>query len=199
MKRFTSIMLLTSTLALLALVLVSLPGRSAAAAIVHARPARFARTASPLPGGRCSTRTTEGTYLVVCNGYLSTGPSTPLLPAKLLATATADDGGTFQGVGTLSLGGQILKQTAVGTEQINSDCTGSITYAQTINGAPFPDPLDINFVVSEDGNRIDGISTDPGTVFSCELRRTSRGDSDSAELRTNSAGHSNTQPQRQSR
>src|SRR6267154_2409243 len=31
-------------------------------------------------------------------------------------------------------------------------------------------------IVSEDGDRIDGLVVDPGTVFSCELRRTSKGD-----------------------
>ena len=49
----------------------------------------------------CSAKTTAGRYVVVCNGYLSPGPNAPLVPAKTLATATADENGTFTGVGTI--------------------------------------------------------------------------------------------------
>lgn len=112
--------------------------------------------------------------MVVCSGYLTPPqpPNAPLVPAKILGTASADEGGTFNGNATTSFGGMLLTQTVKGTEQLKSDCTGTITYTQTINGQPGP-PLDIAFVVSEHGDRIDGLATDPGTVLSCELRRLS--------------------------
>jgi len=72
-------------------------------------------------------------------------------------------------------GGPPLTQTVVGTENLNSDCTGTITYDQKINGQQGP-PLDITFFVSDEGDRIDGLVVDPGTVFSCELHRTSKND-----------------------
>ncbi len=122
---------------------------------------------------RCSNRTTEGTYSVVGEGYLSTGPNTPLLPAKLISLITADANGTYTGTGTISIGGQIFVQTVVGTQQLNWDCTGSITYRETIGGQPSPD-LHFTFIVSNHGNRIDGLSVDPGTVFSAVLRRLDR-------------------------
>lgn len=120
----------------------------------------------------CSTQTTVGRYMVTCDGYLSFGPNAPLAPAKMLGTATADDNGTFIGSVTISTGGPTLTQGVKGTEQLKSDCTGNITYATTLNGQPGP-PLDITFVVSEHGDRIDGLPTNPGTVLSCVLRRLS--------------------------
>jgi hypothetical protein len=127
-----------------------------------------------------TTESTAGRYIVVCNGYLSPGPNAPLLPAKLLGTVTADDGGTFTGSSILMIGGgPPHTQTVTGTEQLNPDGTGTITYDQKIDNQQGP-PLDITFIVSKKGDRIDGLATDPGTVFSCELRRTpkSSGDKD---------------------
>jgi hypothetical protein len=123
-----------------------------------------------LQAQQCSTHTTEGKYLVICDGYLPPGPGAPAVPAKGLVVVTGDKNGNFTGGGKVNVGGFILDQTVTGTEQINSDCTGTITYTQTINGQPAP-PLDIQFVVSERGDRIDGLVVDPGTVFSCQLRR----------------------------
>ena len=124
----------------------------------------------------CSAKTTVGTYFVICNGFLSPGPNAQLLPAKLLGTLNADDNGTFTGASTVMIGGgPPLTQTVVGTENLNSDCTGTITYDQKLNGQQGP-PLDITFFVSDEGDRIDGLVVDPGTVFSCELHRTSKND-----------------------
>ena len=120
---------------------------------------------------QCSTRTTTGKYAVVCDGFLTPAPGAPLVPARGLAVATADRKGNFTGSGTISIGGTILQQAVTGTEQLNPDCTGTITYEQTIDGQPGP-PLDITFFVSQDGNIIDGLTVDPGTVFACKLTRT---------------------------
>jgi hypothetical protein len=125
-----------------------------------------------------STKTTAGRYLVECNGYLSPAANAPLLPAKLLGTANADDEGNFTGSSTVMIGGgPSHKQTVTGTEQLNPDGTGTITYDQIIDNQQGP-PLDITFVVSKDGDRIDGLATDPGTVFSCNLRRIAKIDRD---------------------
>jgi hypothetical protein len=119
----------------------------------------------------CSTRTTIGRYAVVCDGYLTPGPDSPMVPAKELATVTADENGNFQSNdGKISLGGTIVSQAVIGTEVLNPDCTGSITFTQTIDGQPAP-PLSIVFVVKRHGSEIDGLSINPGTVFSCRLTR----------------------------
>lgn len=149
----------------------------------------FVLLASGLEAQVCSTTTTIGRYLVECSGYLTPGPNAPLVPAKILGTATADNTGTFNGSATASIGGQIVPQTVMGTEQVHRDCTGVITYAQSLGGQPGP-PLDITFVVSQQGNRIDGLVTDAGAVLSCVLTRISNVDSSArpASLaRTNAA------------
>jgi hypothetical protein len=120
---------------------------------------------------KCSTHTTLGKYVVVWSGYLTPAPGAPLVPAKELALAVADANGNFSATGTISVGGAILQQTVQGTERLNQDCTGTITYQQTINGQPGP-PLDITFFVSQNGDTIDGLVTDPGAVFACKLTRT---------------------------
>jgi len=126
-----------------------------------------------LQAQQCTSRTTFGRYLVRCEGYLSLAPGAPQVPAKTLGTATADRNSHFTGSGSVSLGGAIVTQTVSGTADINPDCTGTITYAQTINGQPGP-PIDIAFVVSEGGDKIDGLVTDPGSTYSCRLSRLSK-------------------------
>jgi hypothetical protein len=129
-------------------------------------------TASSVRAQQCSAKTTVGRYVVVCEGYLTPGPNAPLTVAKELAVVTADATGTFKGTGTLSLGGAIVEQAVNGVAVISSDCTGTITYHQTIDGQPVPDFHD-TFVITEGGDRIDGMATDPGSVFSCRLLRIS--------------------------
>lgn len=128
--------------------------------------------ASGLEAQVCSTLTTVGRYSVVCDGYLTPAANAPLTPAKILGIVTANDDGVFNGSATVSLGGTIVPQTVTGPATINKDCSGSITYAQTLGGQAGP-PLDITFVVSQEGNRIDGLATDTGAVLSCVLRRLS--------------------------
>jgi hypothetical protein len=125
---------------------------------------------------QCSTQAIVGTYVAVCNGYLSPGPNLDMVPAKLLGTVSGNYQGTFSGVSTITLGaGQIwqkLTATLTGTAVTNPDCTGSISYVQTIGGQKGPN-LNFTFVISANGDRFDGLSTDPGAVFSCELHRIS--------------------------
>lgn len=118
----------------------------------------------------CSTATNKGRYLVVCDGYLTPAPNAPMVPAKILSVATSEYSGQITATGTVSIGGQIITQTVSGTETVRPDCTGTVTYSQTLNGQPGP-PVHFAFVISEFGNRIDGIGTDPGSVLSCVLTR----------------------------
>jgi hypothetical protein len=127
---------------------------------------------------QCSTQTTKGRYVVVATGFITPQGAASLVPAKLLATATADETGHFTGSGTLMVGGgPAVTQTVDGMEVISSNCTGSITYATKIDGQ-FVGYLDFNFVVSQHGNRIDGLATDAGTVLAAVLTRISHHDHD---------------------
>jgi len=89
---------------------------------------------------KCSVAANVGTYAVKCNGYLTPGPNAPMVPATGLSKAVADKDGNWSGSGTLSLGGAIVTQNvqSVGPAMVNPDCTGSLTYSQTINGQPRP-------------------------------------------------------------
>jgi hypothetical protein len=127
---------------------------------------------------QCSTQTTKGRYVVVASGFLTPQGASSLVPAKLLATAAADQTGHFTGSGTLMVGGgPAVTQTVDGMEVINGNCTGSITYATKIDGQ-FVGYLDFHFVVSQHGNRIDGLATDAGTVLAAVLTRISRNHED---------------------
>jgi hypothetical protein len=149
-------------------------------------------------GQAITTRSTAGTYSVICDGYLtfpnpfppnSNPPSFQFAPAKALGTATADYSGHFTGTTQLSVGGfAVVTQTVTGTEVLNPNGTGTITYATTIDGNPGP-PLNITFVVSENGDRFDGLSTDPGTVFACVLRRISKDDQQARLLKLQPSLH----------
>ena len=48
--------------------------------------------------------------------------------------------------------------------------SGTIVYAQTVGGEPTPS-LEINYVVSGNGDAIDGLPTNTGTLLSCLLKR----------------------------
>jgi len=125
---------------------------------------------------RCSAAGIAGTYVVKCSGYLTPGPNAPMLPATLLGTAVGEKDGNWSGSGgTLSVGGAIVTQDvkSVGPTQVNPDCTGTITYSQTLDGQPGPN-IHFNFIVEKNSEIIDGIGADPGSAFSCTLTRQSK-------------------------
>jgi hypothetical protein len=119
----------------------------------------------------CSTATIRGTYSVTCSGYLSPAQGAPQAPISLIGTVKADYAGSFAGTGKVSLGGAILDQTVKTATPavVNSDCTGTITYIQTIGGQAAP-PLNIVFHVLDGGKTILGMSVDTGATMSCTLR-----------------------------
>lgn len=123
----------------------------------------------------CSDQTTKGYWEASCDGYLTPPPPAPqtLLPSRLLGTCTASKTGYFDCKGTVNLGGAVpIEQTLQGQAQNNVDCTGTITYTQTINGHPAPD-LNIRYVIRDNGDTINGLPIDPGQVLSCVLHRIS--------------------------
>jgi len=64
----------------------------------------------------------------------------------------------------VNLGGTILEQALDGQANNNADCTGTITYTQTIFGQPAPD-LNIRYVIWDQGDRISGLPVDAGSVL----------------------------------
>ena len=128
---------------------------------------------APAWGQVCSNHTTHGSYGFVCSGFISPAPGAPQLPFSALGTATANYSGMFTGTAKASVGGTIVNWSVVGTQNLNSDCTGTITYDQKFDGKP-AGQININYQVLGYGNEIRGMSVDPGANIICNLRLISR-------------------------
>jgi hypothetical protein len=123
--------------------------------------------APPASAGTCSAQTTRGAWMYTCEGTL---PAPAQTATRILGSCTASKTGYFNCTGTVNLGGQILSQGLQGQATTHPNCTGTISYNQTVAGSPAPN-LDINYVVSGDGSQINGLPTNSGGVLSCTLRR----------------------------
>jgi hypothetical protein len=115
----------------------------------------------------CGADTTRGRWVYTCEGTLPVPEQTA---TRILGRCSADKSGFFDCSGTVNLGGGIVPQTLQGQAQTLPSCRGTISYAQTLGGAP-AGQLDIEYVVSEGGKAIDGLPVNSGGVLSCRLRR----------------------------
>jgi hypothetical protein len=118
----------------------------------------------------CAADTTRGNWVYTCEGTLPGPPAGAQTDTRILGTCTASRTGVFTCTGTVNLGGLILPQGLQGQAVTQPSCRGTISYTQTIGGAPAPN-LDIEYVVSEGGDVINGLPTSSGGVLSCSLRR----------------------------
>lgn len=132
-----------------------------------------------LAGQFCSQQTTRGTWEYTCEGYLPLQGSPQLLPARLLGTCNVTKAGDWDCLGSANIGGiAVIEQTQdqgqvlQGHATNNADCTGKITYAQTIFGTKVAD-LNIRYVIWDGGDRISGLPVDGGQVLACSLHRIS--------------------------
>jgi hypothetical protein len=122
----------------------------------------------------CTPATIRGVYSVSCSGWISPAAGAPQVPATMSGIGKGDWTGTVVSSGVkLSLGGGQLDTAARGTSVVNSDCTGTITYQQTIAGQPGP-PLNIVFHILDDGNEMRGMVVDQGATMVCNLRLMNR-------------------------
>lgn len=119
------------------------------------------------PRAGCSALTTRGTWVYTCEGTL---PAPAQTATRILGRCSASRAGYFNCLGTVNLGGQIVSQGLQGQAVTLPNCTGTISYAQSLNNT-YVNQLDINFVVSEGGDTIDGLPTNSGGVLSCKLKR----------------------------
>jgi len=94
------------------------------------------------------------------------------VPIRQLGIATGDATGYWTGFATINIAGQSIvpKATVTGQATLDPDCSGSITYNKGTASE-----ININFVVNAATNEILGITTDKGSVMSCELKRMSSG------------------------
>ncbi|MCU0768295.1 MAG: hypothetical protein MUD07_02515 [Burkholderiaceae bacterium] len=118
----------------------------------------------------CNNELTRGNWVYTCEGTLPGPPAGAQTDTRILGSCSASGTGFFTCTGTVNLGGLILPQGLQGQASTLPSCRGTISYAQTIGGAPAPN-LDIEYVVSEGGDAISGLPTNSGGVLSCSLRR----------------------------
>ncbi len=126
---------------------------------------------SAFAGPRCDQETTQGSWVYTCEGTL---PAPAQTATRLLGRCTASRSGYFNCEGNVNLGGTIIPQLLQGQANKNPNCTGRIIYAQTLGGAP-AGPLDVQYVISEKGDAINGLPTNSGGVLSCRLVRIGNG------------------------
>jgi len=98
-------------------------------------------------------------------------PNSPQVPAKSFSAAVGDRHGNFSGSGTVSVGGVTVTETVSGRSR-SIATVGTIAYDQKINGQSAP-PINITFVVSDEGDKTDGLVTDASNTFDCRLTRLS--------------------------
>jgi hypothetical protein len=124
-------------------------------------------------GPACDANTTKGTWVARCEGDLATPGG--VVNSRLLATCNASKDNYWICAGNTNAGGQRVEQALRGQAVVNADCTGFISYQQTINGFPAPQ-IDIDYVVLENGDEIWGLPRPaaPGEVVACSLKRLSK-------------------------
>ena len=122
---------------------------------------------STFAGSRCEQDTTEGTWMYTCEGSL---PAPTQTSTRILGRCTTSKQAIWSCEGTVNLGGQIIAQSLRGQANNVPNCTGTISYAQTLGGAP-AGSLDIQYVIFDKGDAISGLPVNSGGILSCSLRR----------------------------
>lgn len=106
----------------------------------------------------CSLTSLQGTYGVDTSGFFQpAGTTAASSPFASVGVATADGAGHISGSFTESDNGTIRSASDTGTYTVNSDCTGSATFASGGRA---------NFVIVARGNQVLFIQTVPGSVQS---------------------------------
>ena len=112
----------------------------------------------------CSNISLKGTFAHRASGFV-TAPPEMAGPFAGVGTDTFDGTGGITGSATLSINGNIVPLTETGTYKVNPDCTG--TYTVTSDGGS----TTAFFVITDGGNEIQAICTDPGVVLTHIYRR----------------------------
>ena len=114
----------------------------------------------------CTDSTIRGTYAFTIHGQILT-PGGPLL-VDGIAKTTFDGDGELTQLDTVAVNGHIegVWHPSTGTYTVNSDCTGTMTLIST--GQP---TLHLAIIVSQSGNHIHAVVTDPGFATTSDAER----------------------------
>jgi hypothetical protein len=114
----------------------------------------------------CTDSTIRGTYAFTIHGQILT-PGGPLL-VDGIAKTTFDGDGELTQVSAVAINGNIplVWSPSTGAYTVNADCTGSMTLIST--GQP---TLHLAILVSQSGNHIHTVVTDPGFATTSDAER----------------------------
>jgi len=127
--------------------------------IVAAFALALASTSAAKAAG-CSNATLKGTY-----SDQDTGTIVGVGPFAGVNVDSFNGHGKITISGWSSLNGSVSYGLETGTYQVNADCTG--TY--TVSGGGIT--VDGFFVIGQDGNELQIVITDPGTVINCVAKK----------------------------
>ena len=114
----------------------------------------------------CSNATLRGTYAQTGTGVI-TAPPDQAGPFANVGTLIFDGNGGLTGALVASSNGTSSPATETGTYTVNSDCTG--TY--TVQIAPFGITSNAFFAIDTNGDELEIIVTDPGSVITCVAKK----------------------------
>jgi len=108
----------------------------------------------------CSVATLEGSFARTDTGFVAAGPLAGL------SLMIFDGNGTFTFAGSASVNGIQSESEGTGTYTVNPDCTGKYTSETSTGrtGTAF-------FVITDNGNEIDILPTNPGGTIMCIARK----------------------------
>jgi hypothetical protein len=114
----------------------------------------------------CTNSIIKGDYAFTIHGQILT-PNGPLL-VDGVAKTTFDGDGNLTQVDAVAINGNIplIWRPSTGTYTVNSDCTGTMTLIST--GQP---TLHLAILVSQSGNHIHTVVTDPGFATTSDAER----------------------------
>jgi hypothetical protein len=114
----------------------------------------------------CSNATLRGSYAQSGTGVI-TAPPDQAGPFANVGTLIFDGNGGLTGALVVSSNGSSSPVTETGTYTVNSDCTG--TY--TVQIAPFGITSQAFFAIDTNGDELEIIVTDPGSVITCVAKK----------------------------
>lgn len=146
---------LASVISVAALTILGLNRHVSIVPQVHAQSLKQADSGALCPRG---TATLSGTYMSMGGGTVA-----GVGPVTFVGEITYDGAGNATNPFTGSFNGAIFKGTLTATYTVNSDCTGSFNAS---DGSSHYD-----FVVSPNGQKVNFIETDAGSVVSGTIAR----------------------------
>ena len=124
----------------------------------------------------CSTASLTGPYVYSIEGFNISGTGS-IIPAADSGMYTSDGNGHFRGADAISVGGTVVSRTVSGSYTVNSDCTGSAIFTDTLGNS-----ADLDLFVANGGIQVRFIQTDSGIVLSGSARQQSSGSCSNAIL-----------------